>query len=117
MGSIPDNAHLIDGHYPSLSDRDIDDDGGDTPSPSKGDAFSRDGNDEDHFAVEMAPPAKCGRVSDGGKVPRQGCKKVNVKSDDNDDDKVDDAFLADVDELLKGGNIDPLHLNDGPQKF
>ncbi len=86
------------------------------PIAKRGDAFSRDGDNEDHFAVEMAPPAKRGRVSDGGKVPRQGCKKVNVKSDDNDDDEVDDAFLADVDELLKGGNIDPLHLNDGPRQ-
>ncbi len=56
----------------------------------------------------MAPPAKHRRVSDGGKVPRQGRKKVIVKSDDKDDDEVDDAFLADVDELLKGGNINPL---------
>ncbi len=100
--------HLIDGRYPSPSDRDSDDDGSDTPLPSKGDAFSRDGNDKDHFTVKMAPPAKRGRVSDGGKVPRQGRKKVIVESDDKDDDEVDDAFLADVDELLKGGNIDPL---------
>ena len=41
-------------------------------------------------------------------MPRQGHKKVIVESDDEDDDEVDDAFLADVDELLKGGNIDPL---------
>ena len=78
------------------------------PLLSKGDDFSRDGNDEDHFAVEMAPPAKRRRVGDGGKVPRQGCRKVIAKSDDKDNDEVDDAFLADVDELLKGGNIDPL---------
>jgi hypothetical protein len=56
----------------------------------------------------MAPPAKCGRVSDGGKVPRQGRKKVIVESDDEDDDEVDDAFLADIDKLLKGGNMNPL---------
>ncbi len=76
--------------------------------PSKGDDFSRDGDDEDHFAVEMAPPAKRGRGGNGGNVPHRGHRKVIAESDDEDDDEVDDAFLTDVDELLKGGNINPL---------
>ena len=105
---IPDDAHLIDGHYPLPSNRDSNDDVGDTPLPSKGDNFSHDGDNEDHFAVKKAPPAKCGRVSDGGRVPCKGRKKVIVKSDDEDNDEVDDAFLVDVHKLLKGGNINPL---------
>ncbi len=106
-GSVPNNAHLIDGRYPSPSNRDSANDGGDTLSPRKGDDSSRDGDDEDHFAVEMAPPAKCGRVNDGGRVPCKG-HKVIVESDDEDDAEVDDTFLVGIDELLKGDDIGPL---------
>ncbi len=104
---IPDNAHLIDGRYPSPSNRNSKDDGGDTPSPSEGDNFSHDCDNEDHFAVEMAPPAKRGRVSDGGREPRKG-RKVIVKRNDKDNDEGNDVFMANIDKLLKGDNINSL---------
>ena len=75
--------------------------------PSEGDDFSCDGDDKDHFTVKMAPPAKHGKTNDGGRVPRKACKVI-AKSNDEDDAKVDDAFLACVNELLKGDDIDPL---------
>ena len=106
-GSVPDDVRLIDGRYPSPSDRNSADDGSDTPSPSKGDDSSCDGDNEDHFAVEMAPPAKRGRVNGGGRGPRK-VRKLIAKSDDEDDAEVDDSFLVGVDELLKGDDIDPL---------
>ncbi len=75
--------------------------------PSKGDDFSCYSNNEDHFTVKMAPPAKRRKTNDGGRVHRKACKVI-AKSDDEDDAKVDNAFLVGVDELLKGDDIDPL---------
>jgi hypothetical protein len=105
-GSVPDDAHLIDGRYPSLSDRESGDEC-DTPLPSEGEDSSCGGNDEDHFAVAMAPPAKRGKTNGGGSVPRRA-RKVIAESDDNDDAEDDDVLLAKVDELLKGDDVDPL---------
>jgi hypothetical protein len=60
VGLVPDDAHMTDPRYPSMSDRES----GDKHDTvvSKGEASSRDGddrdNDEDNFAVAMAPPTK-----------------------------------------------------------
>ena len=105
--SVPDNAHLIDGRYPSLSDWDSANDGGNTPLPSKGEDSSHDGDDEDNYAMAMAPPAKRAKTSGNGSVHRRA-RKVIAKSNDDDDAKVDNAFMAEVNEMLKGSNVYPL---------
>ncbi len=99
---------MIDPRYPSMSDRESDDEH-DTVA-SEGEASSRDGNDrdddEDNFAVAMAPPAKRAKKSAGGAVLRM-TRKV-IESDDNEDNAIidDNALLAEMGELLKGN--DPL---------
>ena len=91
-----------------MSDRDSADDGGDTPSPSEGeDDPSRDGDDEDNYAVAMAPPAKRAKTRDDDSVPRR-VRKVIAESDDDGESDGDDAFMASMDELLKGFDVDPL---------
>jgi len=108
---VPDDAHLIDGRYQSMSDRDSADDGGDTPSLSEGDDDpSRDGDDEDNYAVAMAPPAKRARTRDDNRVPRRVCKVI-AESDDDGESDGDDAFMASMDELLKGVDVDPLDID------
>jgi hypothetical protein len=105
-GSVPDDAHLIDGRYPSLSNRESGDER-DTPLLSKGEDSSCSGNNEDHFAVVMAPPAKRGKTNSGGSAPRRA-RKIIAESDEDDDAEDNDVLLAEVDELLKGDDVDPL---------
>ena len=106
-GSVPNDADLIDGRYPLLSDRNSNDNGSNTPLPSKGEDSSRGGNDKENFAVAMAPPAKRGKVNDGGLVPCRVCKVI-AESDDEDNAEDDDTLMNEVKELLKGEDIDPL---------
>jgi hypothetical protein len=107
-GLVPDDAHMIDPRYPSMSDRESDDKHDSVAS--KGEASSCDGDDrdddEDNLAVAMAPPAKRAKKSAGGAVPRK-MRKV-IESDDDEDNAIDDddALLAEMGELLKGN--DPL---------
>jgi hypothetical protein len=100
---------MIDPRYPSMSDRESDDEH-DTVA-RKGEASSCDGDDrdEDNFAVAMAPPAKRAKKSAGGAIPRK-TRKV-IESDDDEDNAIDDddALLAKMGELLKGN--DPLALD------
>ena len=108
---MPDDAHLIDGRYQSMSDRDSANDGGDTPSLSEGeDDPSCDGDDEDNYAVAMAPPAKRARTRDDNRVPRR-VRKVIAESDNDGESNGDDAFMASMDELLKGVDVDPLDID------
>ncbi len=108
---VPDDAHLIDGRYQSMSDQDSADDGGDTPSLSEGeDDPSRDGNDEDNYAVAMAPPAKRTKTRGNNRAPRRA-RKVIAKSDDDGESDGDNAFMASMDELLKGVGVDPLDVD------
>jgi hypothetical protein len=99
---------MIDPRYPSMSDRESDNKH-DTVA-SKEEASFRDSDDrddnEDNFAVAMAPPAKRAKKSTGGAVPRK-TRKV-IKSNDNKDNAInnDDALLAEMGELLKEN--DPL---------
>ena len=90
-----------------MSDRDSADNGGDTSLPSKGEDSSCDGNDEENFAMAMAPSSKRVKMSGGSSVPRRA-RKVIAESYGDDDAKVNDAFMAEVDELLKGSDVDPL---------
>jgi hypothetical protein len=107
---------MINPRYPSMSDRGNDDEH-DTIA-SEGEASSRDGddrdNDEDNFAVAMAPPAKRAKKSAGSAVPRK-TRKV-IESDEDKDSAIDDddALLAKMGELLKGN--DPLPLIDRPRQ-
>ena len=108
---MPDDAHLIDGRYQLMSDRDSAEDGGDTPLPSEGeDDPSRDGDNEDNYAVAMAPPAKRAKTHGDGSVPRR-VRKVIAES--NDDNEADDngAFMEEMGELLKEGNDNPLAID------
>ncbi len=99
---------MINPRYPSMSNRERDNKH-DTVA-SKGEASSCDGDNrddnEDNFAVAMAPPAKRAKKSAGGAVQRK-MRKV-IESDDDEDNAIDDddALLAGMGKLLKGN--DPL---------
>jgi hypothetical protein len=97
---------MINPRYPSMSNRESKDKH--NTVASEGEASSRDGDDrdddEDNFAVAMAPPAKQAKKSAGGAVPRKTRKVIesNVDEDNAIDD--DDAILAKMGELQKGNN-------------
>jgi hypothetical protein len=99
---------MIDPRYPLMSDMESDNEH-DTVA-SEGEASSCNGddrdNDEDNFAVVMAPPAKRAKKSAGGAVPRKTCKVIESNDDEDNVIDNDDALLAKMGELLKGD--DPL---------
>ena len=65
---------------------------------------------QDNYAVAMAPPAKRMRTRDGNRVPRRA-HNVIAESDDDGESDGDDAFMASMDELLKGVDVDPLDID------
>ena len=77
---------------------------------------SSDDDDEQHGGAKKAsaaarpPPAKRARTRDDNRVPRR-VRKVIAESDNDGESDGDDAFMASMDELLKGVDVDPLDID------